>query len=73
MAEGAALMTDTKLDTVMILGSAMDQHFSKSIAETMQKNIDRVGMPKWDNNDVTLAKALQKELGRPRGRARQHP
>jgi aminobenzoyl-glutamate utilization protein B len=63
MAEGAALMTDTKLDTVMILGSAMDQHFSKSIAETMQKNIDRVGMPKWDNNDVTLAKALQRELG----------
>ncbi len=63
MAEGAALMTDTKVDTVMIIGSAMDQHFSKSIAETMQKNIDRVGMPKWDNNDLTLAKALQRELG----------
>jgi aminobenzoyl-glutamate utilization protein B len=63
MAEGAALMTDTKVDTVMIIGSAWDQHFSKSIAETMQKNIERVGMPKWDNNDVTLAKALQKELG----------
>ena len=63
MAEGAAMMTDTKVDTVMIIGSAMDQHFSKSIAETMQKNIERVGMPKWDNNDVTLAKGLQKELG----------
>jgi len=56
-------MTDTKVDTVMIIGSAMDQHFSKSIAETMQKNIERVGMPKWDNNDITLAKGLQKELG----------
>ena len=63
MAEGAAMMTDTKVDTVMIIGSAMDQHFSKSIAETMSKNIMRVGMPKWDNNDITLAKALQKELG----------
>ena len=63
MAEGAAMMTDTKVDTVMIIGSAMDQHFSKSIAETMQKNIERVGMPKWDNNDITLAKGLQKELG----------
>jgi aminobenzoyl-glutamate utilization protein B len=63
MAEGAALMTDTQVDTVMIIGSAWDQHFSKSIAETMSKNIMRVGMPKWDNNDITLAKALQKELG----------
>jgi aminobenzoyl-glutamate utilization protein B len=63
MAEGAALMTDTQVDTVMIIGSAMDQHFSKSIAETMGKNIMRVGMPRWDNNDITLAKALQKELG----------
>ena len=63
MAEGAALMTDTKVDTVMIIGSAMDQHFSKSIAETMSKNIVRVGMPKWDNNDLTLARALQRELG----------
>ena len=63
MAEGAALMTDTKVDTVMIIGSAMDQHFSKSIAETMGKNIMRVGMPKWDTNDITLAKALQRELG----------
>jgi aminobenzoyl-glutamate utilization protein B len=63
MAEGAALMTDTKVDTVMIIGSAMDQHFSRSIAETMGKNIMRVGMPKWDNNDITLARGLQRELG----------
>jgi len=63
MAEGAALMTDTKFDTVMIIGSAWDQHFSKSIAETMQKNIERVGMPKWDANDVMLAKGLQRDLG----------
>jgi aminobenzoyl-glutamate utilization protein B len=63
MAQGAALMTDTQVDTVMIIGSAMDQHFNKSIAETMSKNIVRVGMPKWDNNDLTLARALQRELG----------
>ncbi|NUQ13429.1 MAG: amidohydrolase [Gemmatimonadaceae bacterium] len=63
MAEGAALMTDTKVDTVMILGSAMDQHMNKAIAETMQRNIERVGMPKWDANDLTLARALQRELG----------
>jgi aminobenzoyl-glutamate utilization protein B len=63
MAEGAALMTGTQLDTVMIIGSAWDQHFSRPIAETMQKNIERVGMPAWDENDLTLARGLQKELG----------
>ena len=41
----------------------VDQHFNKSIAETMQKNIKTVGLPKWDANDITLAKGLQKELG----------
>ena len=63
MAQGAALMTETQVDTVMIIGSAMDQHFSRPVAETMQKNIERVGMPKWDNNDLTLARGLQRELG----------
>jgi aminobenzoyl-glutamate utilization protein B len=63
MADGAALMTDTKVDTVMIIGSAMDQHMNKSIAETMHRNIQRVGMPKWDANDIALAKGLQRELG----------
>jgi aminobenzoyl-glutamate utilization protein B len=28
-----------------------------------QKNIEMVGMPKWDDADQTLAKALQKEIG----------
>jgi aminobenzoyl-glutamate utilization protein B len=63
MAEGAALMTGTQVDTVMIIGSAWDQHFSKAIAEAMQKNIERVGMPAWDEADLTLARGLQKELG----------
>src|SRR5688572_23515064 len=35
MAEGAAMMTETKLDTVMILGSGWAGHFSKPIAEAM--------------------------------------
>jgi aminobenzoyl-glutamate utilization protein B len=63
MAQGAALMTDTQLDTVMILGSAWDGHFNKAIAEAMHANIKRVGMPKWDQADIALAKALQRELG----------
>jgi aminobenzoyl-glutamate utilization protein B len=65
VAEGAAMMTDTKLDTVMILGSGWAGHFSKPIAETMHQNVLKVGMPKWDEKDQMLAKGLQKELGSP--------
>jgi len=63
MAEGAALMTDTKVDSINIVGTAWSGHFNKTIAEVTQKNIERVGLPKWDANDVALAKGIQKELG----------
>ncbi|HEX7122877.1 MAG TPA: amidohydrolase, partial [Gemmatimonadaceae bacterium] len=63
MAQGAALMTDTQVDTMMIIGSAWDGHFNKAIAEAMQVNIERVGMPQWSEADQTLARGLQRELG----------
>ena len=65
VAAGAAMMTDTKLDTVNILGSGWSAHFSKPIAEAMHQNVIKVGMPKWDDKDQTLAKGLQRELGSP--------
>jgi aminobenzoyl-glutamate utilization protein B len=64
MAEGAALMTNTKW-TSRILGTAYPQHFNKPVAETVFANIQRVGLPTWSDADQTLAKALQKELGNP--------
>jgi aminobenzoyl-glutamate utilization protein B len=64
MAEGAALMTNTKW-TSQILGTAWPQHMNKITAETMYENIKRVGLPTWSEADQTLAKALQKELGNP--------
>jgi aminobenzoyl-glutamate utilization protein B len=63
MAEGAALMTGTKLERVRILGSAWVPHFNKPVAEAMHANIKKVGLPKWSAEDQTLAKAVQKELG----------
>jgi aminobenzoyl-glutamate utilization protein B len=63
MADGASLMTGAKVDSVIILGSAWNGWFNQTIAETMQQNIQRVGMPSWDANDQALAKGLQKELG----------
>ncbi|TFV94586.1 amidohydrolase [Algoriphagus kandeliae] len=62
IAKGAALMTDTEM-TYKILGTAWPRHFNKVIAETMFDNIQKVGLPEWDENDQTLAKAVQKEMG----------
>ena len=62
IAEGAALMTNTKW-TSRILGTAWPQHMNKTVAETMYENIKRVGLPTWSEADQTLARALQKELG----------
>jgi aminobenzoyl-glutamate utilization protein B len=61
VAQGAAMMTDTMF-TSTVLGSAMDHHMSKPVAEAMNANIQRVGMPAWDNDDLALARAVQKEL-----------
>ena len=45
-----------------VLGSAWPRHFNKTVAETMHKNIEAVGLPQWTEADQTLAKALQAEL-----------
>jgi aminobenzoyl-glutamate utilization protein B len=63
IAQGAALMANVALDTVMIVGSGWSGHFNKTIAEVTHANIRRVGMPKWDSSDVAMARALQRELG----------
>ena len=65
MAEGAAMMTNTKMAS-RILGAAYPQHMNKAVAEAMYENIKTVGLPTWSEDDQTLAKALQKELGNPR-------
>jgi aminobenzoyl-glutamate utilization protein B len=61
-AEGAAMMTDTKLEDVRILGSGWAGHFSKPVAEAMQQNINRVGMPRWSEDDQLLARSLVAEI-----------
>jgi aminobenzoyl-glutamate utilization protein B len=61
MAQAATLMTDTEV-TSTVLGSAWPGHFNKTIAETMQVNIEKVGLPQWSDADQKLAHALQHEL-----------
>jgi aminobenzoyl-glutamate utilization protein B len=64
MSEAATMMTGTSV-TRRVVGSAWPPHFNKVIAEIQQHNIERVGMPTWSDDDQTLAKALQKEIGAP--------
>jgi len=65
IADGAAMMTDTRVDSVMVIGSAWDIHHNKPIAEITHANIQRVGLPTWDEKDQALAKSLQRELSFP--------
>ncbi|MDB4885959.1 MAG: amidohydrolase [Gemmatimonadetes bacterium] len=65
MAQGATLMTGTQIDTIMMVGSGWSGHFSRPIAETMYRNIEKVGMPTWDEKDQRLARGIQRELGVP--------
>jgi aminobenzoyl-glutamate utilization protein B len=61
IAQGAATMTDTSM-SMRVLGSAWPIHTNKALAETMYANIKAVGLPKWTEADVALARATQREL-----------
>ena len=61
IAAGSALMTDTKVSS-KVLGTAWPRHFNKVIAETMDLNIKKVGLPSWSEADQKLAKAVQIEV-----------
>src|SRR5262245_19493895 len=64
MAQAASMMTDTTF-TSRLLGQAWPGHFNKTIAEAMNENIKKVGLPTWSEDDQKLAKALQTELKAP--------
>lgn len=62
IAEGAAMMTNTKV-THRTLGTAWPRHFNKPVAEVMNQNIQKVGLPQWSEKDQLFARAVQKEVG----------
>ncbi|MGB5318414.1 amidohydrolase [Eudoraea sp.] len=65
IAEGAALMTQTKMSS-KILGTAWPRHFNKPMAEAMYSNIKEIGLPEWSEADQQLAMAVQKEVNSPK-------
>ncbi|MEP7144730.1 MAG: amidohydrolase [Ferruginibacter sp.] len=64
IANGAAMMTDTKMN-YQIIGTAWPGHFSKPLAVAMYANILKVGLPQWSEADQQLAKATQKLIEGP--------
>ena len=62
--KGAALMTGTSVD-YHIVAAGWPQLGMKAIAEAIQGNIDKVGMPRWSEEEQRFARELQKSAGRP--------
>jgi aminobenzoyl-glutamate utilization protein B len=62
-AKGAAIATGTTLDTVRVITGVHQRHANKGMAETIQRNIELIGLPVWNDEEQKFAKALQKELG----------
>lgn len=61
-AEGAAIATGTTYEVKMLAG-IHQKYSNKVIAETMYKNIEKVGMPNWSQEEQNFAKDIQKTLG----------
>jgi aminobenzoyl-glutamate utilization protein B len=62
IAAGAAMMTDTTFEERVLAGT-WPFNGNRALATLLQRNIERAGMPRWSEDDLKLAKALQKELG----------
>jgi aminobenzoyl-glutamate utilization protein B len=65
IARAAAMATFTTLDTVQVIGSAWRPHDNRPMATAMHANMMRVGVPRWDANDQTMAKSVQRLMGQP--------
>jgi len=63
-AEGAALATETKAK-MNLLASTREPIYNDALSRVLQKELERVGAPRFDPPDVALAKAIQKEVGIP--------
>ena len=64
IARAAAMMSNTTVSS-RVLGSAWPGHFNKPLAEALHANIKAVGLPRWSEADLQLARALQAEMKAP--------
>jgi aminobenzoyl-glutamate utilization protein B len=64
VAEGAALMTGCTT-TTDIRAAVWPVRLNRTIAETIQRNIDALGMPEWTEGEQAFARDLQRAAGKP--------
>ena len=62
-AKAGALASGTELSEVKFVSAVHQGNSNKGMAELINKNIELVGMPPWNDEEQAFAKALQKELG----------
>ena len=62
IADGAAQMTDCTV-TRRMLGASWPRHYNRILAETVQQNIERTGLPTWTEDDQVFARAVQRAAG----------
>lgn len=63
-AKGAAMATETEVETELITATH-HKIPNKVLAEAMNKNFQRVGPPKFTEEEHAKARAIQKEIGAP--------
>jgi aminobenzoyl-glutamate utilization protein B len=63
VAEGATLMTGTTV-TERVLAGSWPITNNKSLAELVQSNVEKVGMPQWSADDIAFAEAFQRSSER---------
>jgi aminobenzoyl-glutamate utilization protein B len=56
------MMTDTEV-TRRMLGASWPRHYNRVLAETLQSNIERIGLPTWTADDENFARAVQRAAG----------
>ena len=64
IAEGAALMTNTRLE-VNVRSAVWPLRCNQTMANVTQKNIEAVGMPEWSDDEQAFAREVQKAAGAP--------
>jgi len=64
IAEGAAIMTGCTYE-VNVRASCWPTRANQGMAEMIHRNMERVGMPEWSQEEEALAKELQEKIGAP--------
>jgi aminobenzoyl-glutamate utilization protein B len=62
IAQGAALMTNCEID-IDVMAAVWPVRGNQTIAETIQRNVEAIGVPAWTEEEQAFAKALQKQGG----------